>query len=827
MDLQKRSALAQEKSEPPKKRARRAPAAGAANDCFTCQERQMKCDRGRPYCSQCLEHDKTCSGYKTPLTWNIGVASRGKLRGLALPIATSEKVSRRSVARGRKRWIGADRLPEPDSESLDCHPVTTSQSSDPSAQPVGTKKFSFVNMDPTQSATSLTVTTPGIRSRSAPQSEANTSPRVRKRPRRHSSEPLLAPFSDQLRGLQDLSFSVNNLGFSNEEGFRITLDSPPTVPLVMASEPYRGPLLSFPANGDLLNDNFYTGPEPMGWLGDNGAGLNLDPSIADFPPQKLSPTVAASPVTTNNVLFNQDSFDVFGLSTNNAIWSADPRMDSGIGGSAQDQAMNFDASSYADQLVLGISQPLPFPSGQASNLRCLIDYYDRVIPPVSTTFGSSTHPYKTQVLRLASRSEALQYALAALSANYMRQRCVCAKPNSSRQPFSDFFHDEFVRKYSSAHNMLDAGRNQVPFLCFGERLEKEVYFKEISSRMLNEQLGDLGLRKDDSLRACILVLCLDHVCGMGLANLKHRFASVTKMLSLHGDLGIISINMMTWLAIMFTWFDTMILAGSPGKGHFVGSSTMTPGIMEESWKQEGVAGCNGKLFSMITGLGRLNLASGDTFIPAHQAANLGFGQILTPADNQYDFRIMNPNQADEGRLDPFMDAGTDRCTQFWSERNEIRTELASWRWARPVRNSPSEKSAPLRQINSFHVSESFRCAALLYIEFLTSTRIAGMQSRVRSLVKRVAHHVSNVETDVSLLLPLFIAGLDDPTEQTCHLMGEGCLDLVENSEFLKNISALDLSLQMWRGTDGDGAGTGAGEADYQGFAFDPSIPIPV
>lgn len=819
MDLPKRSVLAQEKSEPPKKRARRAPAAGAANDCFTCQERQMKCDRGRPYCSQCLEHDKSCSGYKTALTWNIGVASRGKLRGLALPIATSEKVSRGSVARGRKRWIASNRLPEPGSENFDCRSVTTSQSSDPSAQPVGTKKYSFVNMDPTQSATSLTVPTPGARCRSAPQSEANTSPRVRKRPRRHSSEPLLAPYSDQLRVLQDLSFSVNDLGLSNEEGLRITLDSPPPAPLMAASESYRGPLLSFSASGDLLNEDFYPEPEPMGWLGDNGSGLNLDPSITDYPHQKLSPTVAASAVTANNVFLNQDSFDLYGLATSNAIWGGDPIMDSGICGSPQDQGMNFGAPGYAEQLVLGISQPPSFQSGQASNLRCLIDYYDRVIPPVSTTFSSSTHPYKTQILRLAARSEALQHAIAALAANYMRQRCACARPNPSLQPFSDFFHDEFVRKYSSTHNMLDAGRNQIPFVCLGERLDKEFYFKEISSGMLNEQLGDLGMRKDGSLRAAILILCLDYVCGMGLANLKHRFASLTKILSLHGDLGIISIRAMTWLAIMFTWFDAMILAGGPGKKHFMGSSTMTSRIIEESWRERGLAGCNGKLFSMITKLGRLNLANGDTLIQAHQAADLGFGQILTPADNQYDFHITNPNQADENRPDPFRDARTDQCTQFWRERNEIRAELAGWRWDRPVKNSPCGKSAPLRHINSFHVSESFRCAALLYIEFLTSTRMAGMQSRVRSLVKRVAHHVSTVEPDVSLLLPLFIAGLDDPSQQTCHLMGEGCLDLLEDSEFLKNVSALDLSLQMWRGTDG------GGEA-VQGFTtFDPSIPI--
>ena len=819
MDLQKRSVLAQEKSEPPKKRTRRAPAAGAANDCFTCQERHMKCDRRRPYCSQCLEHDKSCSGYKTALTWNVGVASRGKLRGMALPIATSEKVSRRSEARGRKRWIASSQLPELDSESSDCRPVTTSQSSDPSAQ-IGTRQYSFVNMDPMHSATSLTVPSSSTRCRSAPQSEAHTSPRLRKRPRRHSSDPLLAPYSDQLRGLQDLPFQASDLGLTNGQGFGISIASSPTAPLAVASTPYHGSLLGFPTSADSLTEDFYTEPEPIGWLGDNCYGLNLDSVIADYPRQKPSPMIAASANTADNILLNQESFDVYGFATNNAIWSDDLRADNNIGCSGQDQAMNFNAISYADQLVLGISQPPSFQSGQNDNLRCLMDYYDRVIPPISTTSSSPTHPYKPQILRLAAGSGALQYAIAALSANYMRQRCACARPNPSRQPFSDFFHDEFVRKYSSAHNMLDAGRNQIPFLCLGERLEKEFYFKELSSRLLNEQLGDMGLRKDDSLQATILILCLDHVCGMGLTNLKRRFASVTKILSLHGDHTTTSIKAMTWLTIMFTWFDSMILAGAPGKGHYTVSDTIASGVVEGSWKQEGHAGCNGKLFSIITQLGRLNLASGDPFIQAHQAANLGFGQISTSADDQYNYRTMNPNQVDEGRPAPFVDAETDPRTRFWRERNGIRAELEGWQWDPPKRNHSSAKIAPFRQINSGHVSESFRCAALLYMEFLSSTRMAGMQPRVQSLVKRVAYHVSNVEADVSLLLPLFIAGLDDPAEQTCRLVGEGCVDLMEESDFLKNIPALELSLQLWRGQGQDGD-----DIADRGFTFDPSIRI--
>ena len=87
-----------------RKRRSRAPAGGAADDCFTCSKRNTKCDRRRPYCSQCLEIGNECSGYKTQLTWGVGVASRGKLRGLSLPIAKAPPVNpvkKASPARAR------------------------------------------------------------------------------------------------------------------------------------------------------------------------------------------------------------------------------------------------------------------------------------------------------------------------------------------------------------------------------------------------------------------------------------------------------------------------------------------------------------------------------------------------------------------------------------------------------------------------------------------------------------------------------------------------------------------------------------------------------
>lgn len=63
-----------------RKRRRRAPIM-AMRDCFTCQSSKKKCDRRRPYCSECLEVGRECSGYRTQLSWPIGVGSQGERGG--------------------------------------------------------------------------------------------------------------------------------------------------------------------------------------------------------------------------------------------------------------------------------------------------------------------------------------------------------------------------------------------------------------------------------------------------------------------------------------------------------------------------------------------------------------------------------------------------------------------------------------------------------------------------------------------------------------------------------------------------------------------------
>lgn len=64
------------------------PAAQALStvDCYTCRRRRVRCDRVLPGCAKCARTQLECLGYKKPLVWNKGVASRGKMMGKTFPV---------------------------------------------------------------------------------------------------------------------------------------------------------------------------------------------------------------------------------------------------------------------------------------------------------------------------------------------------------------------------------------------------------------------------------------------------------------------------------------------------------------------------------------------------------------------------------------------------------------------------------------------------------------------------------------------------------------------------------------------------------------------
>ncbi|KNG86721.1 hypothetical protein ANOM_005187 [Aspergillus nomiae NRRL 13137] len=118
----------------PRKRRKRTVVTGAAEDCFTCARQGFSCDRRRPYCSQCLDHGRECSGYKTKLTWGVGVASRGKLRGLSLPVSGSQPAATPSTAPCPAGPHESPSISPSPYKSTPSHTATTSSTTSPTSQ---------------------------------------------------------------------------------------------------------------------------------------------------------------------------------------------------------------------------------------------------------------------------------------------------------------------------------------------------------------------------------------------------------------------------------------------------------------------------------------------------------------------------------------------------------------------------------------------------------------------------------------------------------------------------------------------------------------------
>jgi hypothetical protein len=67
------------------------------NGCTTCKRRHRKCDETKPACLECQKYKLQCDGYAIKLQWDVGVASRGKLTGAALPVLAEGGGKKRRV----------------------------------------------------------------------------------------------------------------------------------------------------------------------------------------------------------------------------------------------------------------------------------------------------------------------------------------------------------------------------------------------------------------------------------------------------------------------------------------------------------------------------------------------------------------------------------------------------------------------------------------------------------------------------------------------------------------------------------------------------------
>lgn len=549
--------------------------------------------------------------------------------------------------------------------------------------------------------------------------------------------------------------------------------------------------------------NFFTSHETLGWSRDDmSSNLDSDQSNQDYRQHDdFYADLIASTDPTENLLSTQQTYPPPDLSITAAPDSSSLTADTEFSAYAN-QASSLVADDVGDHSSLSMPRLLPSLSiGNTPQLQFLIDYYDKVISPVIVAFDGPTNPYRSHILSLAVESETLQHAIAALSASNLRMRRGHNPLSTNRSSHSavSSSHDHSVRKSSIAHSLMDAGLDRLPQTSASEPSHEELYHKSASIKALNEQLADPHRRKDDSILATLLILCLYHICDTGVAKFKTQFAGVKKILALRGGTSGTDSKATNWLTIMFTWFDAMTASVNDRESQFDGDDLDVCASNGNGWALESLAGCDGRLFKVIAKLGRLNLLSQNKPVvdgSPRGSPTANAQQTPSPGPKNQDYYSMNYNRFDGNGWSSIIEeepAEPDNRTRFWNEWHDIRKKLSDWRLDGSMSPPPEGDRRDI-----YHISESFRYSALLYTERLIYPFLPSVHPNFQNLVTQALFHISNVKSDVFLLWPLFITGTECVSEQGRYLIRERCLDIQKDSGFFNNMTGLELLEKIWR-----------------------------
>ncbi|KAL2800544.1 fungal-specific transcription factor domain-containing protein [Aspergillus keveii] len=465
--------------------------------------------------------------------------------------------------------------------------------------------------------------------------------------------------------------------------------------------------------------------------------------------------------------------------------------------------------------------------GRTPRLRYLISYYAEVIAPVIVAFDSPTNPFRTSILRLAQDSTSLQEAIATLSTSNLRQRRERGIVSTGRT--------EPSRMSSLAHRALtDYSLHECadPSIPEGYPLEEQ-YHRRMAVQELNKELADPQKRLSDSVLATLLILCLFHVCDTGVAQFKTQFAGVTKLLAIRMRTMPYLSDELRWFIRMFTWYDTMTATTNDRETQLHSRYIDLTTASGDEWGLENLAGCDARLFKVISHLGRLNIRSQNQettetsphiFIPTTTPppsmsynASSTFSEFPAHAD-PYLFPLPTPPRPSDQIKQP-------SSPTFWAEWYSIRQQLEAWRFPeeRPSRGLSivsgydigqdlstthayiSPPSSPLYQCgvapqnveDVFHISESFRHSALLYSERLAYPELPSSHPRIQQIVQRSMAHILSVKSDVYLLWPLFITGSECVLHEQRVAIQERCKDISKDSGFCNNLSCLELLQHIW------------------------------
>ncbi|KAH7090765.1 fungal-specific transcription factor domain-containing protein [Paraphoma chrysanthemicola] len=809
----------------PRKRRRRAPATGATEDCFACKKRQMKCDRRRPYCGQCVEIGKECSGYRTTLTWGVGVASRGKLRGMSLPVAKSPPAAGAQEPKTQTR-----------NNSTASASTTSTQTTQQTSGNFSTRRSIDFGIHSPTSPTSpnmysapqeyqyFSATSPiPIPSPSTPMGFPMTQhgehfdflhahskmgrPSIQRGPLQRLQTSLHVPYEEN-----GLSASSASLGTYSDSDF----PSPSEYPHTPVDEfPFADP--SMPRYSSVTShdhapfgslDSFFLNeaPRSLPMADDMSSSVSSDQSVQDYVEVTSAQQSMGPPAYPDIFVEGEMSSSFNGFQPGFSFLPSEGTFPYGSG------PLSLDVLA----LTTSIPQSLATASPLSPRMLYLLDYYDKFICPVLVAFDSPANPYRMHIIHLAMQNEELQNAIAALATNNMRMRGGIegrrlSLPQDYRLIPDHAYSQMTTRELREMH---------------GQATIEEKHYKTTSIALLNKKLVDYSGSQDDSVLATLLILCLFHVCDSGFTKFKTQLAGVQKLLSLR-DRSVQS-DFVGWIETFFTWFDVMTAAVNDREIEVRGDSLDMSNFSNNLGAMEHHSGCEGRLFKLIARLGRLNLLSQNRPVRESDDDTPTSSPRPKKANDFYSFNFDNMDGNGWGtpiyeHPNPFSPAREDPRSAFWTEWNDLRIRLQDWEFPSAPNEMPagscdatsSMLAMSPAQAALLHISESFRYAALLYIERLAHPTLPAGASNFQNLVAQGLYHISQIGitscVNKFLLWPLFIVGTECVDPEHRAVVRQRCVEIQRESGFFNNLSGLEVLERVWRDDDDWVASGGDGD----------------
>ncbi|KAF4313997.1 hypothetical protein GTA08_BOTSDO00345 [Botryosphaeria dothidea] len=845
----------------PRKRRRRAPATGATEDCFTCRKRQAKCDRRRPYCTQCIELGKECSGYRTTLTWGVGVASRGKLRGMSLPVPKSPASPPTSTARERSQSMSHGKantttaaapqqqppIPSPPAAQQQYEQYeqarrasNISQVSQASqvSQVSDVKSPSPMRSPPVHEYPSLDATSPISIPPPAPQQmawhlptfgehfESYNGPASRKPRPQLPLKPLHKLHTSLAASYDDTGLSTSTGPLSSySDSVLGDYPSPSEFPGTPDDFTFADPMIQSynehymhqrtPMSSSTESLVYHDAPRSYPLIcEDLSSSISSDQSLQDF-----SEMNSMQPASYSQSGFS-DMFFPGGLAA-----AAGPNFAHIPGYSysrgSKQQPPDPMPGNHGSSSEHGAAPALPPPARRLSpRMQFLLDYYEKAICPVLVAFDGPSNPYRMHVIPLALESEGLQNAIAALSINNIRMRQSTEAKFLALSKGQRISNSALLPDWIYARLTADEIREM-----HGEPSAEEVHYKTTSIQLLNQQLADPQHAQDDSVLATLLILCLFHVCDSGFSKFRTQLAGVQKLLSMR-DRSMQS-GFIGWIEMFFTWFDVMTSTVNDRETQIKGDTLDMMDLSTNLGALEHLAGCEGRLFKLIARLGRLNLLSQNRPVssradstprPSPSYNRRGADYYSMQGYDRLDGNGWG-SPAAQHQQNPLDIVDADQRHEFWTEWREIRERLQQWDFDPTGRAAAmcdaGAYALPPGQRDILHISESFRYSALLYTERLAHPNLPSSALNFQNLVAQALFHISQIGVtscvNKFLLWPLFITGTECVDESHRALVRQRCIEIQRESGFFNNLSGLEVLERTWREDD---AGRNDSEAEF-------------